>query len=167
MNLDELRKPLFDLYQLLNQELSQDWKSYEITINDNTYDINQECEPAVRSMVIKQLLKDAINAHIDSIDNDDFEGVPFAVISRIFSGARKEDHQFEIIKENVVSNLDENGNPITAKPLNLDSLYIQWQDQNRFPSFDEYLKTRFTDEEIAQIEKEAQTEVLELKEGNV
>lgn len=118
------------LYELLDKELSQDWKSYTITINDVTHEINSQCDPAIRDRVIKQLLKDAINAHIDYLDTD--MDTAFNVIERIFSGERKEDHQFEIVKEEIVSNLDADGKPITAKSLDHESVYVQWQDENKF-----------------------------------
>jgi hypothetical protein len=131
--LGTLQGSLYKLYVSLEQELSQDWKTYTVTINDVTHEINPECEPAVRTVVIKQLLKDALCAQVDHEANvGDFTGDPFAVINRILSGARKEDHQFEIIKEEVVTNLDADGNPITAKPLNEENVLVQWQDQNRF-----------------------------------
>lgn len=126
------------LHYKLNKELSQDWKSYTITINDQTHELNPECEPEMRNIVIKQLLKDAACSYIDGMNNDSENGTPvFTVINRILSGARKEDHQFEIVKEAIVTNLDADGNPITAKPLNEDSVYVQWQDQNKFKFEDE------------------------------
>jgi hypothetical protein len=127
----EIDKSLDDIYELLNHELSQSWKEYTVTINDDTHELSAQSEPAIRNIVIKQLLKDALCAHIDSIGDDDNDSA-FNVIERILSGARKEDHQFEIIKEEIVTNLDENGNPITAKPLNEDNVLVQWQDENRF-----------------------------------
>ena len=128
----DLSKSLNQLYEALNKELSQDWKNYTITINDETFDLSSESEPEVRSVVIKQLLKDALVVLIDHKGEEDYEGNPFEVIIRILSGARKEDHQFEIVKEEIVTNLDEDGNPITAKPLNEDNVLVQWQDENRF-----------------------------------
>jgi len=128
---EDISSAIYSVYKLLDQELSQDWKSYTITINDVTHELNYECDPAVRDMVIKQLLKDALCAHIDNIDQDHYIA-PFDIISRILNGARKEDHQFEIIKEEIVPNLDANGKPITAKPLNEESIYVQWQDQSKF-----------------------------------
>jgi hypothetical protein len=130
-----ISRAIFDLYMALNQELSQDWKTYTVTINDVTHELNPECEPVIRRMVVKELLKDALIAHIDSIDEDNDHTSAFNafnVIKRILSGARKEDHQFEIIKEQVVTNLDADGNSITAKPLNEDNILVQWQDETKF-----------------------------------
>jgi hypothetical protein len=117
-------------YYLLDKELSQNWKSYTITINDITHELSHESEPEIRDVVIKQILKDAVCAYIDSMQ--ECKGEPWSVITKILSGARKEDHQFEIVKEEIVTNLDEDGNPITAKPLNEDNVLVQWQDENRF-----------------------------------
>jgi len=125
------------MYDLLDKELSQDWKTYAITINNITYELNPECDPALRDMVIKNLLKDAIIAYIDCANDSAFN-----VVERILSGARKEEHQFEIIKEQIVTNLDSDGNPITAKPLNEDSVYVQWQDESKF---------KFTEDENEEI----------------
>ena len=130
--LSPLNQSLADIYKALNIELSQDWKTYTITINDETFELSPECEPAVREMVIKQLLKDAVIVEIDRKGDAGYQGDPFGVIIKILSGARKEDHQFEIVKEEIVTNLDEDGNPITAKPLNEDNVLVQWQDENRF-----------------------------------
>lgn len=132
MTLEELLTNINRLHKLLVKELSQDWKTYTITIGEETHDINSQCDPTVRSMVIKQLLQDACSGYIDNKYKEGYVGNDFSVITRILNGARKEDHQFEIIKEEIVTNLDENGNPITAKPLNEDNVLVQWQDENRF-----------------------------------
>ena len=126
-----IQERIDELYRLINKELSQDWKSYTVTINEEELELNSECEPALRRMVIKELLKDACCAYIDNIFEDSYTS-SFSVINKILNGARKEDHQFEIIKEEIVTNLDEDGNPITAKPLNEDNVLVQWQDENRF-----------------------------------
>jgi hypothetical protein len=60
------------------------------------------------------------------------DGAPWKNIIGLVSGADPEDHKFEIIKETYIPDLDKQGNPITAKPLNQDSIYVQWQDENRF-----------------------------------
>jgi hypothetical protein len=172
MNIDisKIVRPICEgiekLYELMDKELSQDWKTYTITINDVIYELDAECDPALRKIVIKQLLKDAINAYIDSF-NDGNNASAFNVVEKILNGSRKEDHQFEIITEKIVSNLDEDSKPITAKPLNVDSVLVQWQDQNKFPSFDEYARTRFTDEELESIEKEAHEELDKFEDDNV
>ena len=123
------------LYEALIKELSQDWKNYTINIDGKVYDLNSSSDEETVSEVVKMVLKDAMIAKVESIDCDeDFypHSYAFNVINRILSGARKEDHQFERIKTEIVTNLDENGNPITAKALNQDSIYVQWQDENRF-----------------------------------
>lgn len=131
--LGSLLYEIIAMQALLEQELSQDWKTYTITINDQTYELNPECEPEIRSLVIKTLLTDAISSYINGICFTEHISDPsFKVITQILEGSRKEDHQFEIYKEEVVSNLDADGNPITAKPLNQDSVYVQWQDQSKF-----------------------------------
>ena len=118
-----------EIYSQLEEELRQDWKTFSITIDDIVYDINSY-DHETRNTVIKLLLKDAFSAYLESMDNDKIK--PFEVIYRILNGARKEDHQIEIIKETYTPDLDEQGNPIKAKPLNVDSIYVQWQDQSKY-----------------------------------
>ena len=119
------------LYKLIEIELSKDWKDYIVTINDEVFEINSECTQSVKSMVIKELLRDAITSYIDGIQKENYMD-PFNVINQLFNGARKEDHQFELVKEEIVSNLDKDGIPISAKSLNHDSVFVQWQDENKF-----------------------------------
>jgi uncharacterized protein YrzB (UPF0473 family) len=118
-----------EIYSQLEEELRQDWKTFSITIDDIVYDINSY-DHETRNTVIKLLLKDAFSAYLESMDNDKIK--PFEVIYRILNGARKEDHQIEIIKETYTPDLDDQGNPIKAKPLNVDSIYVQWQDESKY-----------------------------------
>lgn len=136
--LGELTTSIIYMRKLMNNALSQDWKTYEITIGDEHFDLHatstfdEEIKmDADRKRVIKLLLMDALDRYIDQIDSEDASN-PFDVINKIFSSTKKEDHQFEIIKESIVSNLDENGNPITAKPLNMDNVLVQWQNENEY-----------------------------------
>ena len=126
-----LQERIDELYRLMNKEFSQDWKSYSITIDNKEFEINHESDPALKAIVIKALLKDAVCSYIDNLFQDSCKN-DFAIITRILNGARKEDHQFEIYKEEIVTNLDADDNPITAKPLNEDNVLVQWQDQNKF-----------------------------------
>ncbi len=138
----ELESAVFNFYNVMYHALSDDWKTYEITIGDDKYDFHpattsdEKIEMAVKKKkVISYLLIDALTKYIEELgeDDDDFYKDPFKIIDRIlFSATRKEDHQFEIIREEVVSNLDENGNPVTAKALNQDSVYVQWQNENNY-----------------------------------
>jgi hypothetical protein len=118
------------LYAFVEEQLTQDWKAFTITIDEQVYEINAETTPETKATVIKLLLKDALNAYIDHLGTDN--DTAFDRIEVLSHGARKEDHQFEIVKSEVVDNLDADGQPITAKPLNEDSVYVQWQDENKF-----------------------------------
>jgi hypothetical protein len=137
VNMEEISKIIHginDLYDLLYKELSQDWKSFTITVDNKVFEINSTTDAVLRSTLIKLLLKDAVSILIEDLHSDEDKPYrsAFSSINRILSGARKEDHQFEIVKEEIVSNLDADGKPITAKPLNVDSMYVQWQDQSKF-----------------------------------
>jgi hypothetical protein len=88
------------LYKMIYKDMSQDWKTYTVTINDVTHKLNQECDPVIKSMVIKQLLKDAINTYIDRKNDEEYKDHnAFNVIERMIYSVRKEDHRFEIIKK--------------------------------------------------------------------
>jgi len=144
-DVEKFRDGVKSIYNTINEELSCNWKSYDITVDDKVYHLHPASTPEEelqqerdRLEIIKFLLHDAINIMLENTinNNDESEFLtpdPFSLIYKLmFPVTKQEDHQYEVYKEEIVSNLDENGVPITAKKLNMDSVHVKWQNRNEF-----------------------------------
>jgi hypothetical protein len=135
---NSIKDNIHQLYCLLHEALSRPDKSFDIQIGERNFKLypstseQEEKEQYMeRETLIQFLIRAAIIDYMDSLI-DTNESDPWKNIIGLISGEDPADHQFEIIKEEVVTNLDADGNPITAKPLNDENVLVQWQDQNRF-----------------------------------
>ena len=130
------------IYTLLDKLLCRSDMSFDIQIGDEYFNFytplsfEEKVEQSnSRHKLIKFLIQDALNCLASTVGDDEeyWEIEPWRNIKGLVSGADPADHQIEIIKEDVkIVDLDEQGNPIKAKPLNMDSIYVQWQDQSKF-----------------------------------
>lgn len=137
----KLNVNLFRMYSLLSEELSRTDKCFDVEFNGFMFKFNPACtieekleQNQLRKKLITELMHEAIISMLNTIhDEEEFDGIDhWKYVKALVSGEDPRNHQFEIIKEEIVSNLDEDGKPITAKPLNHDSVYVQWQDENKF-----------------------------------
>lgn len=138
---DQINKSMFELYTLVDKELSRPEKSFDImyeSINyrfhPSTTDDERSNQCYLRKELLACMFEDALLNMVYTIhDNDQYhERNHWENIVHLVSGADPADHQIEIIKETYTPDLDEQGNPIKAKPLNMDSIYVQWQDESKF-----------------------------------
>jgi hypothetical protein len=137
----DIKYKFWQLYILLHESLSRPDKSFEINYDGTDYhlyppttEIEQKEQYELRNELINCLLHDAAYDMIDTLPNsDDYHEIDhWGNIIALVSGEDPSNHQFEIVKSEVVDNLDADGNPISAKPLDHDSVYVQWQDENKF-----------------------------------
>lgn len=144
---------LWNLYNLLNIELSRPEKSFDIEFNGRMYKFNPAwtieeklAQGQLRKSLITELMHEALMSMLHTIgDEEEYARDHWTFILALVRGEDPRNHQFEIIKEEIVSNLDEDGKPITAKPLNMDNVLVQWQDESKeiFPSLEEELKEQY------------------------
>jgi hypothetical protein len=144
---------LWNLHHFLNIELSRPEKSFDIEFNGRMFKFNpawtieEKLEQAqLRKTLITELMHEAMMSMLNTIhDEEEYEKDHWTFVLALVRGEDPRNHQFEIISEEVVSNLDEDGKPITSKPLNEESILVQWQDQNKgiFPSLEEELKEQY------------------------
>ena len=132
---------LWKLCGLLHKELSRPDKSIDVVYDGVNYNFNpattkedKKKQRRLRKKLFNKLLRASFKSMLDTINSEyDFDNTDhWKVICALVSGEDPADHQFEIIKEEIVSNLDENGKPIAAKPLNMNNVLVQWQDESKF-----------------------------------
>lgn len=112
---------------LLSYELTRPDKAFDIFYDGIVYEFSPSTTQDEMDNQARLASELSYRIISDCITLNDWTNVIALV-----SGEDPADHQFEIIKEEIVYNLDAEGNPISAKPLNEDSVYVQWQDQNKF-----------------------------------
>ena len=124
---NQIGKRMEKLYDLLYEELSRPDKAFDIEYDGQSYQffppttVAEAVEQSFpRGLLICRIIKDAVN------DKD------WSNVIALVSGADPADHQIEIIKESYDADLDQDGKQITAKPLDHDSVYVQWQDESKF-----------------------------------
>jgi len=117
---------------VLENVLSCEYKDYDISYNNQEFRFFNAVTPdekkqqaRLRKLFIRRVLIDCVKNHLSHKKD------PWDIIMAFTQGAHLEDHQFEIIIETV--SCDEVMRQIeSSKPLNMDSPYVQWQDQNKY-----------------------------------
>lgn len=136
-----IESELWEIASILSRALSRPDKSFHIVYAGEEYNLfpattEQEREEQfmLREKLIIALIGEGLRSMFDTLHNEHlYENTDhWKHMRALVSGEDPANHQFEIVKSEVVSNLDADGNPITAKPLNEDSVYVQWQDENKF-----------------------------------
>jgi hypothetical protein len=127
----------YNLKNKLHEIFSLNHKNYLITYRGKIYDIHQPTnkederhQKKIRNQIIKGLLKDCYRSMV----NGYYLYEAYNVITAFTRGAELEDHQIDKSERVVYTpDLDKDGNQVTAKPLNQDSIYVQWQDISKYP----------------------------------
>lgn len=169
------------IYKFIDETISAKGKSFEFRWRKGFYRYDppftlkdKKAMDKMRDKIAKFLIRDAFNVLLKELplqDDHHYEwdiGRAFNRISQLEFSKPIDYYALEKINPDEVKpvDLDEQGNPIKAKPLNMNSIYVQWQDESKFPrnkSFDDLMKTRLTEEEIETIESEAIQELKEMQ----
>jgi hypothetical protein len=131
------------IYDFINRTLKADGKCYEFRWRSTTYTVDQPFTEAeikkrdkVCDKIAKFLIRDAFNVILKDIYNDDYFTIDkaFDRIDALKMFEPIEYYAREKIKaEDVyIPDLDADGKSINSKPLNHGSVYVQWQNQNKF-----------------------------------
>lgn len=129
----ELRWASAKLFIKLNQLLSAPGKSFSISFDGIQYEFFIPTTPE-EILQIAELKREFVIKLLSSSYQDmlrsDYDSCWDNIL--IFSKAEPIEHyQIEKIKEEIVSDIS-NSNVKKPGALNLDSVYVQWQDQNKF-----------------------------------
>lgn len=127
LNINIIRDSYANLEFILNKLLMAPDKSFEVTFKGVQYDFiypttseeNQEMI-ALRKKLLSELFKEVFEQMVAGRN-------PWDLIRVFASGVDTLDMQIEIVKEDVVNRVDENGQRITALPLDMDNYQIKNQ----------------------------------------
>lgn len=126
-NIQSIKDKYHTLSYKLNWLLSSPDKSFEVTFNGILYNfiypttrIEEVEMHNLRKKLLSEIFKECFNQMVDGKD-------PWWMVTAFASGIDTLDMQIEIVKEDIINRVDENGKRITALPLDMDNYQIEMQ----------------------------------------
>jgi hypothetical protein len=144
---ESFRESIKTIYKFIDDTLQSKGKSYKITYRNKEYIFDppftleeKKKMDKMREKIAKIMLRDVFNMFLKqlpisyNIDEDWWSADAFRIISQLEALKPIEYYAIDKIHREVYTpDLDKDGKQITSKPLNQDSIYVQWQDISKYP----------------------------------
>lgn len=122
-----------DIYSIVDRLLATGDKSFEVTFKGVSYNFIYPSDQTekiemdnLRKKLLSEIFKECFDQMVDGKD-------PWWIITAFASGIDTLDMQIEIVKEDVVNRVDENGERITALPLDENNYQVKLERENDKP----------------------------------
>ena len=114
-----------DIYSIVDRLLATGDKSFEVNFKGVSYNFIYPSDQSekiemdnLRKKLLSEIFKECFNQMVDGKD-------PWWMVTAFASGVDTLDMQIEIVKEDIINRVDENGERITALPLDMDNYQIK------------------------------------------
>ena len=134
--IDKIQRATIGIEKKLKKLLSRHDRTFYVSIGEKTYNFSYpvtlsekvDWESKMEELV-KEILKHCLIKMVDSLHQETKEISAWDEVLVFAMGEPIEVYQVEKIDVSGEPNLDENGEVVTALPINTQSQYVQWQDE--------------------------------------